>query len=257
MFMLEHDAHIRQFITQPRQHLRQQPRSALSLPPISCLPRLLLIQPGCVLTKSTPLSLKRLAASSAMSTLASLLWAYACIQLHFRDFHIRSSKSMSAIPIPTSAAPQEETHTTREPGPLFWRSGCKDTVSRKWPRWFVPNIISNPSSVVAFPQANPALLTKKSKRSNCFWNSSTKALTLARLARSRRRNVPPTSAAADSPGSCRRQARTTLQPCFASCRAVSRPVVWFAPVTIATLPDKSLHRSSFSQRSTGGPMALN
>ena len=110
------------------------------------------------------------------------------------------------------------------------------SVSRKWPRWFVPNRRSNPSSVFACGHIpTPALLTKIS-----IWGNFSKSVCAhsrtdfndARLSCSTFTTFPdccPMSLAAAEAFSGLRQRIVTLAPRLLKSRAVSFPIPVLAP----------------------------
>src|SRR3954452_4546697 len=133
--------------------------------------------------------------------------------------------------------------TTRAPGRSS-SAGSSSPVSAKWPRWFVPSCISNPSAVVRRGSAiTPALLKSRSRSpSHALANSRTDA----RSARSRRATSmaasgasDPIRAAASSPLPASRTASVTAAPWRASCKAIWSPRPLLAPVTTARRPFRS------------------
>src|ERR1700722_13093770 len=119
-------------------------------------------------------------------------------------------------------------------------------TSTKWPRWFVPNCVSNPSAV--WPKGvaiTPALAIATSKNCPFASSSSAHSRTFLRLARSSATSskLPPavaasllTCAVAASAFFKSRAAPTTFAPRAASDRAVSTPRPAETPVTRIRLP---------------------
>ena len=125
-------------------------------------------------------------------------------------------------------------------------------MSRKWPRWLVPNCVSNPSAVLPWGAfMTPALLTSPSSRSCRRRSAGANPRTESRLPRSSsstsadpRRSESP--ATASSPAETRRHAATTCAPWVTSCVIVASPAPELAPVTTYTRPPRSRVRSAGS-----------
>src|SRR6266702_429142 len=132
-----------------------------------------------------------------------------------------------------------DTVTTRGWPPDASRAGSSRPVSAKWPRWLVPNCISNPSAVSwRGIIITPALLTSRSSGPE---NWSANARTDARSARSSGAHSAPApiSRTAARPLSALRLATTTRAPWRATSCAVWYPMPLFPPVTTAVRPDRS------------------
>src|SRR5580658_1061935 len=126
------------------------------------------------------------------------------------------------------------------------RSRAIRLTRTKWPRWLVPNCVSNPSAV--WPKGvaiTPALATTTSMNCPFASSSSAHARTLLRLARSSATSskLPPavaaallTCAVAASAFFKSRAAPTTCPACATSDRAVSMPRPAETPVTRIRLP---------------------
>ncbi len=125
-------------------------------------------------------------------------------------------------------------------------------MSAKWPRWFVPNCSSWPSSVSRYfgGVITPALLTSRSSGPS---NRDTKSWIDSCEARSSSSTWGALGIllAASPAESVLRQARTTSAPRSARARAVWKPMPELAPVTTARVPVRSGRSSAVKPAGDG------
>ncbi|SKU91663.1 Uncharacterised protein [Mycobacteroides abscessus subsp. abscessus] len=122
--------------------------------------------------------------------------------------------------------------------------GSSASVSTKWPRWFTPICISNPSAVRCNGIAmTPALFSSTSMVGAWVRMASAADRTDARLVRSNSTSAwsafrprARTLSRAARPVCWLRQASTTRAPARASASAATRPRPLFAPVMTCVLP---------------------
>src|SRR5262245_7831858 len=160
---------------------------------------------------------------------------------------------MSSNTTPDMRWPPELVFTTRAGAPLR-SAGASSAVSRKWPRWFVANCISQPSAVRASGQAiTPALLSRRWRTECSASQPFAKARTLSgrssaseRTSRDADGCAARIEAATDSAFFVSRAVSVTAAPRAASARDVSAPSPPEGPVTIATLPARSMPSSTWS-----------
>src|SRR6266540_528697 len=152
----------------------------------------------------------------------------------------RSSKS-SPCRAPLCAS--DDTTTTRA-GALARSRSSSRSVSRKWPRWLTPKVVSKPSSVsVRRRWINPALFTRTSSWSNRPRKSAANDRMDRKLARSSgitsTDELPLRSAIswrAARPRSSLRAVMTTCAPADATPTAASLPIPVFPPVITTRFP---------------------